>query len=371
MPLTLSAAASDAPAPPGAEVRCDPGTIDVSVCIANWNCAPLLRRCLRSLFESPQGVRFEVIVVDNASTDGAAAMVVEEFPQVILIPNAANRGFAAASNQAAARAEGHHLFFLNNDTEVPARTLARLLDHARANPAAGMIGPRLREPGGAVQISYRRRPTIAALLHKVSLVRWTGYFRKEYKDYRRGSFEAIGTRPVEVLMGPAVFIGRELFDAVGGWDERYRFGVEDIDLSMRVAKSRAVMFVDDVEVIHHGRVSSRANVGFVAPSVTTGYVHFFRKAGARRWPLFGYKLAVTLDAPVQLAGKAIEALARCATGQRANAAQARALPGGRGRSCGMSSRASGGRDTGQLNQPRTHSSSEGTSRAPGTPPPST
>jgi hypothetical protein len=317
MPLTATADAHSAadPAARATEV------LDVSVCVANWNCAPLLRRCLQSLFDQPQGARFEVIVVDNASTDGAAEMVAAEFPQVTLVRNTENRGFAAASNQAAARAKGRYLFFLNNDTEVPPLTLGRLLGHASANPAAGMFGPRLREPGGAVQISYRRRPTIAALLHKVSLVRWTGRFRRAYKEYRRGSFEPDGTRPVEVLMGPAVFIARDVFEEAGRWDERYRFGVEDIDLSTEVGKSRAVVYVGDVEVIHHGRVSSRANVGFVAPSVATGYVQFFRKTGVGRWPLFWYKLAVTLDAPVQLVGKVIEATARHVTGQRQNAAR--------------------------------------------------
>ena len=295
--------------------------MDVSVCIANWNCASLLRRCLASLLTNHQGVSFDVVVVDNASTDGAAAMVAAEFPRVKLVRNAVNRGFAAASNQAAALAGGRYLFFLNNDTEVPPHTLRRLLEHARANPAAGMIGPRLREPSGAVQISYRRRPTVAALLHRVSLFRWTGLFRDAYKDYRRGSFRAEGTRTVEVLMGPAILIPRDVFESVGGWDERYRFGLEDIDLSTQVGRSRQVLFVDDVEVIHHGRVSSRANVGFVAPTVTTGYVQFFRKTGVGRRPLFWYKLAVTLDAPVQLVGKVIEAIARRATGQRKNAAQ--------------------------------------------------
>src|SRR5947208_15400523 len=74
----------------------------VSVCIANWNCVELLRRCLQSLLDQPQGVSFEVVVVDNASTDGAADMVAAEFPQVELIRNADNRGFSKANNQAAA-----------------------------------------------------------------------------------------------------------------------------------------------------------------------------------------------------------------------------------------------------------------------------
>ena len=88
-------------APPAAHLA-PPAAPDVSVCIANWNCVDLLRRCLQSLFEQPQGVPFEVVIADNASTDGAADMVAAEFPQVILIRNADNRGFARASNQAAA-----------------------------------------------------------------------------------------------------------------------------------------------------------------------------------------------------------------------------------------------------------------------------
>jgi N-acetylglucosaminyl-diphospho-decaprenol L-rhamnosyltransferase len=274
---------------------------------------------LKSLYTAQQGTQFEVIVVDNGSTDGAVEMVALEFPQVILIRNKENRGFAAASNQAASCSKGSYLLFLNNDTEVPAHTLRRLLEHATARPDGGMFGPRLREPSGTIQISYRRRPTIAALLHKVSLVRWTGLFRRAYSEYRRGSFDPNGVRSVEVLMGSAVFLPREVFESAGRWDERYRFGVEDIDLATQVGQTRDVIFAGDVEVIHHGRVSSRANVRFAVPSVATGYIQFFRKSGVRTWPLFWYKLAVTLDAPVQLIGKLIEAAARQVTGQRQNA----------------------------------------------------
>jgi GT2 family glycosyltransferase len=144
-------------------------------------------------------------------------------------------------------------------------------------------------------------------------------FRHAYSDYRRGSFDPNGVRSVDVLMGSAVFVPREAFDAAGGWDERYLFGVEDIDLATQIGRTREVIFAGDVEVIHHGRVSSRANVGFVAPNVATGYVQFFRKTGVGAWPLFWYKMAVTLDAPVQLIVKLTEAAARWVGGRRQNA----------------------------------------------------
>src|SRR6185437_12547441 len=260
-----------------------------SVCIANWNCRGLLRRCLESLFLHEQGVSFEVVIVDNASTDGAADMIEAEFPEVTLVRNADNRGFSVANNQAAALARGRYLFFLNNDTIVPPNTLRQFLEFAEANPSVGMVGPRLRGGDGNFQISYRRRPTLGAPLHRISLLRWTGLFRRAYYDYRRDSFEPEGVRPVEVLMGAAVFLHRSVFEDSGRWDERYGFG------------------------------SSRKNMAFVAPNVATGYVRYFRKAGASPTALLIYKVLVTCDAPVQFVGKVLQGCVRLARGRTAKA----------------------------------------------------
>jgi N-acetylglucosaminyl-diphospho-decaprenol L-rhamnosyltransferase len=292
---------------------------DVSVCIANWNCVELLRRCLKSLFDQPQGVEFEVVIADNGSTDGAAEMVATEFPQVVLIRNADNLGFARANNQAAAAARGRFLFFLNNDTLVPANTLRQFLDLAEANPAVGMFGPRLRGADGTFQISYRRRPTMAALLHRISLLRWTRLFRRAYLEYRRATFDPTRVRSVEVLMGAAVFLSREVFEACGRWDEGYGFGVEDIDLSTQVNRCGPLLFVSHVEIVHHGREAGRANVSFAAPNVAIGYVRYFRKAGASRPALLVYKALVTADAPVQIGLKLLEAGCRFATGRTTKA----------------------------------------------------
>ena len=305
-------------APPEARVT-RPIKPDVSVCIANWNCSGLLRCCLQSLFGQSQGVKFEVVIADNGSTDGAAEMIATEFPHVVLIRNEDNRGFATASNQAAASARGRFLFFLNNDTLVPANTLRQFLDLAEANPEVGMFGPRLRGADGESQISYRQRPTLAALLHRVSLLRWTGLFHKAYYHYRRATFDPSQGRAVEALMGAAVFLSREVFEACGRWDETYGFGVEDIDLSTQVSRHGPVVFVSQVEIIHYGRAAGRANVHFAAPNVAIGYVHYFRKTGSSRGALFAYKTLVTADAPVQIAQKLVEAAWRYASGQRVQA----------------------------------------------------
>jgi N-acetylglucosaminyl-diphospho-decaprenol L-rhamnosyltransferase len=295
----------------------------VSVCIANWNCCELLYGCLASLSDHEQGVPFEVIVVDNGSTDGAAEMVAEKFPEVRLVRNADNRGFSAANNQAAAIARGEYLFFLNNDTLVPAATLGRFVRYLADHPEVGMIGPRLRGGDGEHQISYRAKPTLGALLHRVGLLRWTRLFRAAYYEYRRNTFEADGTRTVDVLMGAAVCLPRAAFEASGRWDETYRFGGEDLDLSSQVGRTRSLVYCGDVEIVHFGRVASRANVGFASPNVAIGYVHYFRKCGVGPVKLGLYKLLVTIDAPLQGAAKLVQSWLRRLRGDRARAEKSR------------------------------------------------
>jgi len=293
--------------------------IDVSICIANWNCVEMLHACLESLLDQPQGVELEVIVVDNASSDGAADMVARHYPEVTLIRNATNRGFARANNQAAALARGRYLLFLNNDTVVPAGTLRGLVDFLEANPTVGMVGPCLRGSDGQPQISYRQRPTLAALLHRTTLLRWTGLFRRAYYHYRRQHFDPSTLRSVEALMGAAVVLPRDVFFACGQWDEDFDFGGEDLDLSARVAKQHGVVFLPEVEITHYGRVSSRQNVNFASPGVAVGYVQYFRKHGYSPWLLTVYKLLVTLDAPLQCGVKLMQALWRLATGRPSKA----------------------------------------------------
>lgn len=270
----------------------------LSVCIVNWNCRDYLRNCLATLTSRCQGVRLEVIVVDNASADGAADLVAIEFPRVRLIRNRDNAGFARANNQAAALARGRWLLFLNNDTEVPPGTLGRLVAFARAHPEASVLGPRLREPSGDVQTSWRTRPTVSALLHRTLLLRWTGLLRAGYRDYRRREVAADAPRPVEAVLGAALLMRRRIFRAVGGWDEGYPFGSEDLDLCRRAAAHGQILYHPGTTIVHHGRVSSRLAIGEVYGKTMVGMARFLRQSGTPWWKLLLYKCAITLDAPL-------------------------------------------------------------------------
>jgi GT2 family glycosyltransferase len=284
--------------------------IDVSVCIVNWNCRDMLRDCLASLHRQDQGTRLETVVVDNASADGAADVAAAEFPDVLLLRNATNAGFARGNNQAAARTRGRYLFFLNNDTVVPPGTLGRLVAFADAHPEIGMIGPRLRDGQGQFQASYRLRPTLAALLHRTHLLRWTGLFRQAYRRYRREQFDPHHRRPVDTLMGAALFLPRRVFAECGPWDEDFTFGGEDLQLSACVGRRYPLIFLPEVEIIHFGGVSTRQHIGYVSSHRAAGYAQYLRKSGYSRAAVLAYKLAVSLDAPIQFVVRGLQYLGR-------------------------------------------------------------
>jgi GT2 family glycosyltransferase len=291
-------------------------TVDLSVCIVNWNCCGVLQECLRSLEQQSLGLRYEVIVVDNGSADGAPEMVSREFPDVRLVRNEANAGFARANNQAARLARGKHLFFLNNDTRVPPGVLHQLADFLDANPDVVIVGPGLRDGRGKLQMSHRRRPSPVTFLHRTYLLHLFGVGREAYRQYRRGELASRTPRDVDILMGAAVAMPREAFNALGGWDEQFTFGGEDMDLCHRAARLGRVVYWPEVEITHLGSISSKQHAGFVSTQSAIGLAKYFRRTGASRWALTSYKLAVTLDIPVRLVVRSAQYLWRRLRGRR-------------------------------------------------------
>jgi hypothetical protein len=160
---------------------------------------------------------------------------------------------------------------------------------------------------------------VTTLLHRTLLLRWTGLLRGEYRRYRRQDFDAEHTRPVEVLMGAAMLMPREVFFACGGWDEDFTFGGEDLDLSVRVGRRYPVYYHPAVEITHYGRVSTRQHIGFASAEMTIGFAKYLRKAGCPPPAMWLYKTVVTLDAPVQFAAKGVQYLWRRLRGRKAKA----------------------------------------------------
>lgn len=222
---------------------------DLSVVIVTWNSGKFIGPCLRSLLADPVGVSREVVVVDNASTDAGPERVGREFPQVRLIVNPANLGFAAGCNLGARASRSAYILFLNPDTLIPRGTLAPALAFMAGRPEAGLAGFRTRDAAGRFQRTAFGFPSplrmfayVSGLNRVFKLTRLERGGRLRTPDYIQGSF---------------ILARRAAFEAVGGFDEDFFMYSEDVDLCLRVRRAGwPVYYAPEPAITHFGGGSS-------------------------------------------------------------------------------------------------------------------
>ena len=200
--------------------------IDISVIIVNWNTKDLLRNCLNSLSKTVHNLIFEVIVVDNASTDGSVAMLESEFPSVIRIVNTENKGFGAANNQACTIMKGKYALSLNTDTILMPEAVNKLWNFCEANDKAAIVCGQLLNADGTKQNSIASFPGLLTLVANTSLLEYLFPGRYPSKRYKH-------TSPIEVdsAIGACMMIRKKALDEAGAFDERYFFFFEETDLA--------------------------------------------------------------------------------------------------------------------------------------------
>lgn len=251
--------------------------LDLSIAIVNWNVRHLLKRCLRSIFENG-GVQLEVIVVDNASSDGSVDMVRQDFPQVHLIANEDNVGFTGGNNQAIAASRGRYLLLLNPDTEIVGEALSTMVAYMDAHPRVGALGPQLLNPDGSVQSSRRRFPTIAtAFLESTILQLWFPRNRvlSRYYILDRPDDE---TQVVDWVTGACLLARREAIEQAGPLDEDYFMYSEELDWCYRFEKQGwQVVYLPAARVVHHEGKSSEQVVPARHVRFQRSKILFFKK----------------------------------------------------------------------------------------------
>ncbi len=230
----------------------------LSICIVNWNTCDLLRACLRSIQTYPPSEPYEVIVVDNASTDGSAEMVCREFPEVILIANKENRGYAGGNNQAMERAQGEFVLLLNPDTEIHPDTLTNAIQYLRTHPEVGAIGAKQLFPDGRIQPSLRGFPTPANLFYEVSGLARLFPNSPRFGAYRMSWFGYDREMDADQPMGTFLMVRREVIAQVGLMDEQFPLFFNDVDWCYRIKQAGwAIRFVLEVVITHYGGASTR------------------------------------------------------------------------------------------------------------------
>ncbi len=242
----------------------------LSVVIASWNTAPLLAACLRTLSDAAGAVAFEVIVVDNASTDASADRVASEFPGVRLIRNAENLGFGRANNQGIALAQGRFVLLLNSDTLLPPGALAGLVDFMAAHPRVGACSPALLLPNGQAQpYAFGHDPNLGYLLQRgISRL----VLHRPLHDWATAS-----SQPVDWVSGACLMLRREALVQTGDFDEAMFMYFEDVDLCLRLRQAGwEVWHHPAVGITHLGGQSMKQN-----PAAQAAYQqslrYFYRK----------------------------------------------------------------------------------------------
>jgi GT2 family glycosyltransferase len=231
--------------------------VRLSVVIVAWNAKKYVMECLHSLEANRGDVCVEVIVVDNASSDGIPEVIEKEFPSVTLIRNEANLGFARANNIGINRSKGEYVALINSDVKFVSNCFEPMLKYMAEHPDVGMLGPQMLGPDGLVARSSMRFPTIWNSLCRA--LNFDSFFKtvKFFKGQLMLDFKHDVTTDVEVLAGWFWMVRRSALERVGLLDDQFFMYGEDVDWCYRFHRAgERVVFFADARAWHHGGASS-------------------------------------------------------------------------------------------------------------------
>ncbi len=231
--------------------------MDLTVAIISYNTKDLLRECLRSISDSRPSVIYEIVVVDNSSTDGSGEMVKTDFPDAQIIENQENAGFARACNQALTRAVSEYVLILNSDTVITEGCLDTLFAFMKSHKDTGAVGPLILNFDNSVQYSSRNFPSfLDATVHAfLGTILPSNPFSKRYK---RIECSHQSEQEVDWISGAAMCVRKEAASSIGRFDEAYHMYVEDMDFCYRLWRENwKVYFLPDAKVYHYIGQSSK------------------------------------------------------------------------------------------------------------------
>ncbi len=262
--------------------------MDLSIIIVNWNGGSYLLGCLESLYARGLVGETEVLVVDNGSEDGSPELVQSCFPQVTLVPTGANLGFSRAANLGWRHARGEYVLFLNPDSLVLEGTVEQALSYLGRQPEVGVIGVKLLNPDGSLQVSCWNFLSLTTLmldnLLRLPLVPRSLAGRYLYRFWDHGE-----TREVDWIFGAFLLFRCHVLEEVGGFDEDYFMYSEDMDLCYRVQQQGyRVVYYPVAAIIHYGNHSGEKKwaEGREAEVVRAELTFLRKHCGYLSWLLF-------------------------------------------------------------------------------------
>lgn len=223
--------------------------MNLSFIIVNYNVTDLLRNCLRSIQKYVVDIDYEIIVIDNDSTDASWKNLIDEFPDVDFITNSKNEGFAIANNKAVRKAQGEYILLLNPDTELEGFYMKEILDFANTQSHFGSLGVRMHDATGLfLPESKRSVPNILSSFNKLFL----NSKKTTTKSYYRNDINEFDIAEVEVITGAFFLIKKNVYAEIGGLDESYFMYGEDIDICYTLLlRGLKNYYYGKASILHH------------------------------------------------------------------------------------------------------------------------
>jgi len=226
--------------------------LNFSIIIITWNAKHFLEKCLDSVYRRNKDYDFELIIIDNNSIDGTVKFIKENYPNAVLIQNDKNRGVAPARNQGFKVANGKYVLILDVDTElITENAFEKLAEYMDKNKSVGVLGPKLIFPGGELQLTCRKFPSIWVKIFNrfemIPFIRNLRFLREHYmlnEDHNK-------ILNVDYVIGAFQLIRKSLLDKIGYYDESIFYGPEDIDFCLRAKKNKyKVVYYPDIVLYH-------------------------------------------------------------------------------------------------------------------------
>lgn len=258
---------------------------DVSIIIVNYNTRQLTLDCLASVYESLTSFQYEVIVVDNASRDGSVEAIGGAYPEVRMIANRDNTGFAVANNQAMEIAKGRYILLLNSDTVVQKDTLDIMIRFMDSHPEMGASGCKVILPDGSLDKACKRGfPTPSASFYYAFGISRMFPDRPRFNQYQLGHLSPDDEYPVDCLVGAFMLVRRETINQVGGLDETFFMYGEDIDWCYRIKEAGwGIYYYPLTYIVHYKGASARRKPMKIIYEFHRAMWVFHRKHYAKRY----------------------------------------------------------------------------------------
>lgn len=253
--------------------------LEISIVIISWEMRDFLKKCLRSIYNFTSDVSFEIIVIDNNSSDGTSDMVRNEFPEVTLIKNRRNIGVAPARNQGISMTKGKYILILDADMELIENSIFSLYEFMETNAECGISGCKLVDNKLNLQYSCKRFPNFLSFifrrLEQFKIVRNSKTL--SYHTMRDWNHEEI--REVDYLIGACQFIRKYVVEKIGMYDGKIFYGPEDLDFCLRSWKAGwKVIYYPHTSIIHHEqRITKKKIFSIISLKHFRGILYIYKK----------------------------------------------------------------------------------------------